>query len=343
MYRTEQWTTMPYNPHGNAPTERLNCTLIDLLKSLPKEHRSNWSLHLPSLVFAYNVMPQITTSYQPYKLMFRCKAPTICNAWLGLANYNDNFSQSKCAWVNQQQEFILAANRWALKRIKLSAEKSVSWAGGKALNIPLGNLVLLHDHSEGNNKIQDNYKNELFVMESKHKVPNVCTIKPLNGKGPMHMVNWQQLFDLHKSQGNDMPSNPSPDTNLPIILTKKTTKNVTPQCSHLYGTRSKTKVNSTVLESSSKEETNIKNIVLELSFEDEGTFGFGTLFNHITNRLLQYTGKWYQHFSSILHANKPFYCYVIPILYSYCRVVCSHDVPRLGIWGLTFQGNCWVV
>ena len=74
--------------------------------------------------------------------MFGCKAPTICDAWLWLANYNDNFLQSKCAWVNQQHELILAANRWALKRIKTSAEKSVSWAGGKALEMLIGNSVL---------------------------------------------------------------------------------------------------------------------------------------------------------------------------------------------------------
>ena len=29
-------------------------------------------------------------------------------------------------------------------------------------------MVLLHDHVEGHNKIQDNYKNELFVVELKH-------------------------------------------------------------------------------------------------------------------------------------------------------------------------------
>ena len=39
------------------------------------------------------------------------------------------------------------------KRIKLGAEKSVSQAGGKALDIPLGNLVLFHDHLEGHNNI----------------------------------------------------------------------------------------------------------------------------------------------------------------------------------------------
>ena len=149
MYGIEQSTTTPYNLRGNAPTERMNRTLINLLKSLPKEQKSNWPLHLPSLVFAYNAMPHDTTGYQPYELMFGRKAPTMCDSWLGLANYNDNFSQSKCTWVNQQHELILAANRWALKRMKLSAEKSVSRAGGKALSILIGNLVLLRDHPEG--------------------------------------------------------------------------------------------------------------------------------------------------------------------------------------------------
>ena len=91
MYRIEQSTTTPYNQHGNAPTERLNHTLIGLLKSLPKEQKSNWPLYLPLLVLAYNAMPHNTTGYQPYELMFGCKLPTICNTWLGLTNYNDDF------------------------------------------------------------------------------------------------------------------------------------------------------------------------------------------------------------------------------------------------------------
>ena len=113
MYGVEQSTNMPYNPCGNTPTERLNHTLIGLPKSLPKEQKSNWPLHLPLLVFVYNATPYDTTGYQPYELMFGHKAPTMYNSWLRLENYNDNFSQSMCTWVNQQHELILAANRWA--------------------------------------------------------------------------------------------------------------------------------------------------------------------------------------------------------------------------------------
>ena len=64
-------------------------------------------------------------------------------------------------------------------------------------------------------------------MESKHQDLNVYIIKPLNGKGPMHAVNGWQLFNLHKSQGSGMPSNPAPDTKLPKLLVKKPTRGIT--------------------------------------------------------------------------------------------------------------------
>ena len=149
LYGIEQSTTMPYNLCGSAQCEQFNHTIIHLLTSLSKEQKDNWPLHLPSLVFAYNAMLHSTTGYQPNELMFGHKAPTICNAWLRLADYDNNYLQSKCEWVNQQHELILAANRHALKRIRQSVEKSVSRAGGKDLKIPIGNLVLLCDHPEG--------------------------------------------------------------------------------------------------------------------------------------------------------------------------------------------------
>ena len=91
-------------------------------------------------------------------------------------------------------------------------------------------------------------------MELKHQKPNEYTIKPLNVKGPMHMVNQQQLFYLKKSQGNTNSLHQAPDTTVPITLTKKAPKKYTPQPSLLYGTRFKTKVNTISLGSSSEDE-----------------------------------------------------------------------------------------
>ena len=131
--------------------------LHDLLKTLDKEQKTNWPLHLPSLVFAYNAMPHSVIGYQPYELMFGCKAPTICEAWLCVAQYNDQYLQSKSAWVNEEHELILAANRQALKT---SSKLPIKWCSMQEEALSKSqkdNLVLLRDHPEGRHKIQDNY------------------------------------------------------------------------------------------------------------------------------------------------------------------------------------------
>ena len=66
MYNIKQSMTTPYNPRRNSICERFNRTLLGLLQSLPKELKSCWPFHVPSLVFAYNAMPHRVTGYQPY-------------------------------------------------------------------------------------------------------------------------------------------------------------------------------------------------------------------------------------------------------------------------------------
>ena len=196
--------------------------------------------------------------------MFGQKAPTVCDAWLGLAQYNDQASSNKCAWLDEQHELLMSANRWALKHIKQSAKKSQIRTGGKSLQIPIGNLVLLRDHPEGHNKIQDNYKSEPFVVIEHCKDPNVYIIQPLDKKGPKKIVNRQQLFDLKKSQGDPLTSDPS--IKGPKFDPKvRKLKDIKPQISHPYGTRSNTKAASASMQSE----------VSDTHFEQRGHSGLG--------------------------------------------------------------------
>ena len=100
----------------------------------------------------------------------------------------------------------MSVNSSALKHIRQSAKKSQTRVGGKTFNIPVGNLVLLCNHPEGHNKIQDNYKSKLFVVVDQHKVHNVYIIQSLNKKGPKEQskgnscLTWKSVWRIQLHQ-----------------------------------------------------------------------------------------------------------------------------------------------
>ena len=170
--------------------------MFGLLRTLSKDQKADWPLYLPSLVFAYNATPHSTTGFQPYQLMFGRKAPAPCDAWLGLGVYNDDKSTNKVQLVDQHAEQLLAANKCAMKNIKAAEAKNKKSAGGKEIDIPPGNLVLIRDHPEGRKKIQDRHKPDLFQVIKLGERPNNYWIKPLGSDGPSREVNRRQLFDI---------------------------------------------------------------------------------------------------------------------------------------------------
>ena len=128
--------------------------------------------------------------------MFGWKALALCDNWLGLRQYNDDKSISKVVWVDNQFEKNVQANKWVLKSIQARAKVNKRSSGDKDFDIPIGNLVLLRDHLEGRNKIQDDYKPDLFEVTDKHSDPNAFFVRPLDRKGPVKQVNRWQMFDL---------------------------------------------------------------------------------------------------------------------------------------------------
>ena len=75
-----------------------------------------------------------------------------------------------------------SANKRALKSIHARAKVNERSSGDKDFDIPIGNLVLLRDHPEGRNKIQDDYKPDLFEVTGKHSDPNAFFRQALRRK-----------------------------------------------------------------------------------------------------------------------------------------------------------------
>ena len=79
---------------------------------------------------------------------------------------------------------MLYANKQVLRLIHQSTNCNKSCASSKDLSIPVGNHILLHDHPEDRNKIQDQCKSDLYVMIGHHKEPSVYYIQLLNKDKP---------------------------------------------------------------------------------------------------------------------------------------------------------------
>ena len=70
--------------------------------------------------------------------------------------------------------------------------------GGKSLSTQKGSLVVLQDYPEGHDKIQDKYKEEMFVVGSDPK-SSICKIKPVDGVRLVHTVKKGEKQDLQRN------------------------------------------------------------------------------------------------------------------------------------------------
>ena len=66
----EASNTTPYHPMCNGQCERMNRSLVSMLRCLSAEEKRDWKSVLPKLSFAYNSTQHASTGFSPFFMMF---------------------------------------------------------------------------------------------------------------------------------------------------------------------------------------------------------------------------------------------------------------------------------
>lgn len=62
--------TTPYHPQTDGLVERYNRTLKSMLKKFISSNAKDWDKWLPYLLFAYREVPQASTGFSPFELLY---------------------------------------------------------------------------------------------------------------------------------------------------------------------------------------------------------------------------------------------------------------------------------
>lgn len=70
LVSVKQLFTTPYNPRCNGLCERMNGVLKGMLKKMCHEKPKDWDRYLPAVLFAYREVPQASTGFSPFELLY---------------------------------------------------------------------------------------------------------------------------------------------------------------------------------------------------------------------------------------------------------------------------------
>lgn len=195
--------TTPYHPEGNGQVERFNRTLLGMLRTLPKEFKSDWRNHVQKMVHAYNCTQNDSTGYSPHFLLYG-RQPRLPVDLVFSFNRTESpveFPEYVARWKRCMQEAYDIAAENAKKR-GIRGKKGYD-RKAKSVAIQVGDRVLVRNLGEkgGPGKLRSYWEDRVYVVERRlgDELP-VYEVRPERGKGRVRVLHRNLLL-----QCNNLP------------------------------------------------------------------------------------------------------------------------------------------
>ena len=185
--------TSPYHPEGDGATERMNRTLLNMLRTMDDVSKTDWKAHLDRLMHAYNTTPHSSTGYSPYFLMFGRTPNLPLDALLPERPCGDNYLDDLKHRLKEAYKTAIQTNEHARANQKKFYDRKV-----KGATPEVGDNVLVRKLAfNGKHKLEDKWEPDIYKITAKDNpdIPVYQVIKS-DGSGKKRTLHRNHLMPL---------------------------------------------------------------------------------------------------------------------------------------------------